>query len=328
MRPVVLVLEDLQWGDRPSVVLVESALAKLEGLPLTVLGLARPEVRDAFPDLFRIEGLFELSLPRLPRRRCEELVLAIIDDAAPDTVARLVERADGNPFFLEELIRAEAEGRSSAPATVLATVQARLEASQETARRVQRAASVLGSCFWPSALAGLGPDPHRLRADGARRARRGGVDAARRARHGPTDGARVRHRGGPQQPRPHGLVARAKRRGGASPASRDRDPRGSRGPPERGERLARSRVDRGGSRRHDAGARRVAARRRSAARCGAGPRALRPRGPRRRAPGARRAPRGEGGSGARSPRARRRHPRGSGPGARARHLGPGPPRVR
>src|SRR6202012_2306526 len=71
-------------------------------------------------------------------------------------VERIVAQADGHPFFLEELIRAVAEGRGEAlPETVLATVEARLEGLEVEARRVLRAASIFGGAFWLDGVAAL-----------------------------------------------------------------------------------------------------------------------------------------------------------------------------
>ena len=68
--------------------------------------------------------------------------------STPSEVAeRLVEQANGNVFYLEELIRATAEGRD-APPTVVAMVHSRLSALEPRARRVLRAASVFGETFW------------------------------------------------------------------------------------------------------------------------------------------------------------------------------------
>jgi eukaryotic-like serine/threonine-protein kinase len=77
-----------------------------------------------------------------------------------DTVRALAERADGNAFYLEELIRAVSAraGAASAgelPETVLAMVQARLEGLDPEARRVLRAASVFGQRFWRGGVAAL-----------------------------------------------------------------------------------------------------------------------------------------------------------------------------
>src|SRR5262249_6271581 len=68
--------------------------------------------------------------------------------------------AGGNPFYLEELIRAVAEGKKDGlPDTVLAMVQSRLESFGSEARRVLRAASIFGDVFWPGGIqAILGDD--------------------------------------------------------------------------------------------------------------------------------------------------------------------------
>src|SRR5262245_55819584 len=64
--------------------------------------------------------------------------------------------ADGHAFYLEELIRASAEGqRHGLPATVIAMVQTRLMDLDGNARRLLRAASVFSETFWQSAVSGL-----------------------------------------------------------------------------------------------------------------------------------------------------------------------------
>ncbi|WP_437965364.1 protein kinase [Sorangium sp. So ce260] len=155
--PVLLVLEDLQWGDLPTVTMVEGALRQLKDMPLLVLALGRPDVRRLFPRLWEGRLAHELHLTPLPRRASERLVReALGAHARHDLVARLVERADGNAFFLEEQIRAVAEGKSEGqPETVVAMVQARLETLDAEARRLLRAASIFGETFRSSAVAAL-----------------------------------------------------------------------------------------------------------------------------------------------------------------------------
>ncbi|WP_437619882.1 protein kinase domain-containing protein [Sorangium sp. So ce1151] len=155
--PVLLVLEDLQWGDLPTVTMVEGALRLLRDTPLLVLALGRPDVHRVFPKLWDGRLVHELHLTPLPRRASERLVReALGAHARHDLVARLVERADGNAFFLEEQIRAVAEGKSEGqPETVVAMVQARLETLDAEARRLLRAASIFGETFRASAVAAL-----------------------------------------------------------------------------------------------------------------------------------------------------------------------------
>ncbi|AUX46951.1 protein kinase [Sorangium cellulosum] len=156
-HPVLLVLEDLQWGDLPTITMVEAALRSLKDLPFLVLGLGRPEVHEVFPGL--AQGRFgnQLLLPPLTRRASERLVReALGSEAGAELVKTLVDRADGNPFFLEEQVRAVAAGHGAdLPETVLAMVQARIEALDAEARRVLRAASVFGQAFWPSGVSAL-----------------------------------------------------------------------------------------------------------------------------------------------------------------------------
>src|SRR5207244_1957039 len=92
----------------------------------------------------------QIHLGALKKKGSEKLVRAVLGPAAPDAlVARIWERSAGNAFYLEELIRAVAEGRGDdLPPTVLAMVQARLEGLEPEARRVLRAASVFGQVFW------------------------------------------------------------------------------------------------------------------------------------------------------------------------------------
>jgi hypothetical protein len=75
--------------------------------------------------------------------------------AAPESeVSLIVERCEGNAFFLEELIRATSEGAHRLlPETVLAIAEARLERMSPSCRRLLRAASVFGEIFWQEALA-------------------------------------------------------------------------------------------------------------------------------------------------------------------------------
>ncbi|WP_437957752.1 protein kinase [Sorangium sp. So ce119] len=156
-QPVVLLLEDLHWGDQPSLEYVGAALRLLADRPLLVVGFARPEVDDLFPRLWADAEATTMRLGALPQRPCERLVREVLGAAADDaTVARVVARAAGNAFFLEELVRAVAEGRGDhLPDTVLAMVQSRLEGLAPEERRALRAASVLGQVFWRGAVQAL-----------------------------------------------------------------------------------------------------------------------------------------------------------------------------
>lgn len=155
--PVLLVLDDLHWGDAATVQLIDATLRNLRDLPFMVLVLARPEVHTRFPGLWAERDVQSVKLGPLTRKASEQLVReALGKDVDAGTVARIVDRADGNPFYLEELIRAVAAGRGDHfPDSVLGTVEARLDAEGTAAKRILRAASVFGFRFSKRGVAAL-----------------------------------------------------------------------------------------------------------------------------------------------------------------------------
>src|SRR5262249_45931732 len=151
VHPVLLVLEDLHWGDFGTVRFIDTALRDRGEQPWMVLALARPEVLEVFPKLWaERQNVQEIRLKELRRKASERLVRQVLGDSiGPETLDHLVKQADGNAFYLEELIRAAAEGKDkSLPETVLAMVEARIGRLKIDARRVLRAASVFGEVCW------------------------------------------------------------------------------------------------------------------------------------------------------------------------------------
>ncbi|MBK7400645.1 MAG: protein kinase [Myxococcales bacterium] len=154
--PVLLVLEDLHWGDLTSVTYVDGLLRAQTLRPLMVLALARPEVHELFTNLWAQAGVQEIKLPAITPRAAERLVKALLRDARTEVVSGIVARADGNAFHLEELIRHVAEhGEASLPETLLALGESRLAQLGPEARRVLRVASVFGETFWDGGVVAL-----------------------------------------------------------------------------------------------------------------------------------------------------------------------------
>jgi tetratricopeptide (TPR) repeat protein len=156
--PLAIVVDDAQFGDLPSLSLLEVALRSLAHRPLFVVAFARPEVRDVFPHLLGegvVEGVHALELAPLPRERAAELVALALTRPTPEaTVDRVVALAEGNPFCLEELVRWLDRGEDvTLPEGVLAAVQGRLERLDPALRRVLRAASIFGRRFQRAGLA-------------------------------------------------------------------------------------------------------------------------------------------------------------------------------
>jgi tetratricopeptide (TPR) repeat protein len=149
-RPLLILLEDLHWGDALTVKMIDIALRELADQPLMVLALARPEVEDLFPKLWAGRARQDIRLGGLPKRACERLIQQVLGAKIdPQAQGRIIEQAAGNALFLEELMRAIAEGKGEElPETVLAILHARLMRMAPDARRVLRTASVFGETFW------------------------------------------------------------------------------------------------------------------------------------------------------------------------------------
>jgi tetratricopeptide (TPR) repeat protein len=159
-QPVVLAMDDLHWADSGSIKLIDNLLRKLRKEPLLIIAMARDEIHDRFPALWRERDLVVIRLPPLATRACAKLARESLGEKALESdVERIVERCEGNAFFLEELIRATSEGAHRLlPQTVLAVAEARLERMSPSCRRLLRAASVFGEIFWHEALAVLVDD--------------------------------------------------------------------------------------------------------------------------------------------------------------------------
>ncbi len=156
-QPVLLVMEDLHWGDLPSVRFIDALLREARDRAVMVLALARPEVSELFPQLWSGRAVTTMRLGEMSKKAATRFARDMLGDAAPeDDVRRVVERAQGNAFYLEELIRSVAQGRGDElPETVLAMAQARLERLDPPSRLLLRAGSVFGETFWKGGVMAL-----------------------------------------------------------------------------------------------------------------------------------------------------------------------------
>ncbi|MCC6552106.1 MAG: protein kinase [Polyangiaceae bacterium] len=103
-QPLVVVIDGLQWADRPSLELLQELLRRVDPLPILVLLLSRPEERvSPF-----IEGLVRIELRGLSAEEQTRLVEARLGvrDGVAAVCGELVPRVAGNPFFLLEMIDA------------------------------------------------------------------------------------------------------------------------------------------------------------------------------------------------------------------------------
>ena len=174
--PVVAVVEDLHWADSTLLDVLDELAERVAG-PIFFLCTARPDLLRTRPDWGGGRRTFSsLPLDPLSGEESARLVSFLPGvDEWPDAVRRLIlERAGGNPFFLEEIVRHLIdEGllvwederwrarsgieRAKIPDNIHAVILARLDLLSPDERRVAQRAAVVGRVFWDGALARLSP---------------------------------------------------------------------------------------------------------------------------------------------------------------------------
>ncbi len=176
--PVVVMLEDLHWADDASLDAVTTVLARLQGSRVLIAATARPSLWERRPHWGEgVRGHRVLRLSPLTRRESRALLADVLrhaDRVPPALTDLVVSSAEGNPFYLEEMVKWLAEAgvidtsgptwhvheqklaTMAVPPTLRAVLQARIDALEERERAVLQRASVIGRVFWKGAVVGLG----------------------------------------------------------------------------------------------------------------------------------------------------------------------------
>src|ERR1700761_5724120 len=167
--PAVYVVEDLHWIDEVSESLVADFVAVVPQTPSLVLITYRPEYRGA---LSRVPGAQSIALGPLSDSETAALVLQLLgpERSVAGLATMIAERAAGNPFFVEEMVRELAErgaltgargnyvcqvdhADAAVPATLQATIAARIDRLDFAAKQTLHAAAVIGLRFGAEQLA-------------------------------------------------------------------------------------------------------------------------------------------------------------------------------
>ena len=151
-RPIVLVVEDLHWADRSTLDLLGFLVGALSiERILIVVTYRTTDLRPghpfwlALPELRRRSTAASLELDCFAGHDFEELVTAITGTLPePSIVARLHDRSDGNPFFVEEILAGDPVNSDAMPPTVTHHLLVRLAELDHISRDVINTASVVG----------------------------------------------------------------------------------------------------------------------------------------------------------------------------------------
>ena len=159
-RPLVLVFEDLHFADDGLLDFVDHLADWATGVPLLVVGTARPELLARRPSWGGGKpNALTLSLSPLSDGETAQLVHTLLERSVLDAELQrtLLERAGGNPLYAEEFARLVTTGREPAelPETVQGIVAARLDLLPLDEKRLLHDASVVGKVFWQGALASM-----------------------------------------------------------------------------------------------------------------------------------------------------------------------------
>ena len=155
-QPALIIFEDLHWADPSSRELLDLIVEQIHGLPVLLVATFRAEFQPPWTDQPHVMAL---SLRRLGRDEASELVRGVFGNAAAlpaEVVDEIVERTDGVPLFLEELtkavfeagaVRAIPTASAMVPATLHASLSARLDRLGPIAKEIAQTGAAIGREF-------------------------------------------------------------------------------------------------------------------------------------------------------------------------------------
>jgi len=165
VQPLIMVFEDIHWAEEPLLELIDHLAQWVRERALLILCLARPELLDVRPGWGggRVRST-AIELEPLGRDDSEALADALLEEhqVSGNIRARLLDKAEGNPLFVEETVRMlleqGAEGGDRIPDSLQAMIGARIDRLPAGAKIVLQRGSVIGRTFWAGAIDHLSPE--------------------------------------------------------------------------------------------------------------------------------------------------------------------------
>jgi DNA-binding CsgD family transcriptional regulator len=170
-RATIVTIEDVHWADATTLEFLGYAASRFAGSRILVVATYRSNETEryeplgaAIARLVREPSTFRLELDALAKADVRALIAGALEGHSPltaETIAGVVSRAEGNPFFAEELLKdalgtsrgGQEHGRSELPLSIRASIVERLRSFAPTERTIIDRAAVLGLRFDPHVLA-------------------------------------------------------------------------------------------------------------------------------------------------------------------------------
>src|SRR6266480_2736250 len=167
VQPLIMVFEDIHWAEEPLLELIHHLAQWVRERALLILCLARPELLDVRPGWGggRVRST-AIELEPLGRVDSEALADALLEEhrVTGKVRARLLDKTEGNPLFVEETVRMlveeGAEGGDRIPDSLQAMIGARIDRLPAGAKILLQRGSVIGRTFWAGAIDHLSPEYH------------------------------------------------------------------------------------------------------------------------------------------------------------------------
>ena len=162
-RPLVVVFDDIHWSEPAFLDLIEYVAAFARDVPILVLCTARPDLFEQRPTWTAPRpNAVVVTLQALSESDSEALVEQLVE-LPEETRERIVQAAEGNPLFVEQLAAMQAEDSEAleVPPTLQALLAARIDRLDEHERAAAQRGSVEGRLFHRGAVAALLPEPAR-----------------------------------------------------------------------------------------------------------------------------------------------------------------------
>jgi class 3 adenylate cyclase/tetratricopeptide (TPR) repeat protein len=176
-RPLLVVFDDIHWAEEMFLDLIEYLADSSTGAPILMLCLSRPDIKEMRPGIAG-DDRTTIELTPLDDTHSKQLIENVLGhgDVNDELAGRVAQTAEGNPLFVEEMLRMlmdqgllAREGRRwvvttrieelQVPATIEALLAARLDRLEDDEQDVVEGASVIGQEFWIGAVEGILPEP-------------------------------------------------------------------------------------------------------------------------------------------------------------------------